>query len=72
VLPHGGTAAYDIAIAYVGLGETDKAFSWLDRSLDERIGPFNEVYADPVFDPLRADPRFAILLRRMRFPDPSR
>jgi TolB-like protein/DNA-binding winged helix-turn-helix (wHTH) protein/tetratricopeptide (TPR) repeat protein len=72
VLSHGNTAAYDIAIAYVGLGDTDKAFSWLNRSLDERIGPFNEVNADPLFDPLREDPRFATLLRRIRLPDAAR
>ena len=68
VLSHGTTAGYYIAIAYVGLGNPDKAFDWLDRSVKERIGPFNEVNADPIFDPLRADPRFADLLRRMRFP----
>jgi TolB-like protein/DNA-binding winged helix-turn-helix (wHTH) protein/Tfp pilus assembly protein PilF len=68
VLPHGSTAAYFIAIAYLGLGDTARAFAWLERSVEERIGPFNELNADPIFDPVRADPRFAALLRRMRLP----
>jgi hypothetical protein len=69
VLAEGDSAAYHIALAYVGLGRTDDAFIWLTRSVDTRLGSFNEVNADPLFDPLRADPRFAALLRRMRFPN---
>jgi tetratricopeptide (TPR) repeat protein len=68
VLSHGSTAAYFIAIAYVGLGEPDEAFKWLEKSLDQRVGPFNELNMDPIFDPLRSDPRFGELLRRMRLP----
>ncbi len=68
VLSRGDAAPYFIALAYVGLGENDTAFKWLDKTLDERAGPFNELNADPLFDPLRPDPRFASLLRRMRLP----
>lgn len=60
---------YYVAIAYSGLGETDEAFKWLDKALQERAGPFNELNADPMFDALRADPRFAALLRRMGLSD---
>jgi TolB-like protein/DNA-binding winged helix-turn-helix (wHTH) protein/Tfp pilus assembly protein PilF len=59
---------YFVALAYVGLGDNDQAFHWLDKALEERSGPFNEVNADPLFDPLRADPRFSGLLRRMGLP----
>ena len=59
---------YFVALAYVGLGDNDQAFRWLDKALQERSGPFNEVNADPLFDPLRTDPRFAALLRRMGLP----
>jgi thioredoxin-like negative regulator of GroEL len=69
VLPDGDQAAYDIALAYAGMGDTDEAFRWLARSLDTRMGSFNELNADPAFDALRADPRFAALLRRMNFPE---
>jgi TolB-like protein/DNA-binding winged helix-turn-helix (wHTH) protein len=62
---------YFVALAYVGLGDNDKAFHWLDKALEERSGPFNEVNADPLFDPLRTDPRFPALLRRMGLPPPG-
>jgi pentatricopeptide repeat protein len=71
VLARGDAPPYFIALAYVGLGENDKAFKWLDKALQERAGPFNELNADPMFGPLRADPRFAALLRRMGLPGSS-
>jgi eukaryotic-like serine/threonine-protein kinase len=54
-----------IAIIYVGLGDRDKAFEWLNRALDDRSGVFEFIKVDPLFDALRADPRFAQLLKRM-------
>jgi eukaryotic-like serine/threonine-protein kinase len=57
--------AWNVAVVYVGLGENDKAFEWLRRSFEERSIGSGFIKADPVFDPLRSDPRFADLLRRM-------
>ena len=55
-----------MAIVYTGLGEKDKAFQWLERSYEEHCsGPFDHVKVYPIFDPLRSDPRFQDLLRRM-------
>jgi TolB-like protein/DNA-binding winged helix-turn-helix (wHTH) protein/Tfp pilus assembly protein PilF len=65
----GDSGAYHTALAYLGLGQVDEAFTWLNRAVDTRMGAFNEVKADPLFDPLRADPRFATLVRRIGFPD---
>ena len=49
---------------YAGLGEKDKAFEWLEKGYEDRsIG--THIKVDPIFDPLRSDPRFADLLRRM-------
>jgi Tfp pilus assembly protein PilF len=59
---------YFVALAYAGLGDNDNAFHWLEKALQERSGPFNELNADPLFDPLRADPRFSALVRRMGLP----
>jgi tetratricopeptide (TPR) repeat protein len=52
-----------VADVHVGLGEKDKAFEWLEKGFEERSLMFTKV--DPMFDPLRSDPRFADLLRRM-------
>jgi TolB-like protein/DNA-binding winged helix-turn-helix (wHTH) protein/Tfp pilus assembly protein PilF len=60
--------AYYMALAHVGLGRTDEAFEWLERSLQERWGPFNELNVEPLFDPLREDPRFAAVVRRLGLP----
>jgi hypothetical protein len=56
-----------MAVIYVGLGEKDKAFEWLEKAYEERsiAAFFGFIKADPVYDPLRSDPRFADLLRRM-------
>ena len=56
----------ELARIYVGLGDKDKAFECLKRSYDDRsITAFVGFKVDPRFDPLRSDPRFADLLRRM-------
>jgi eukaryotic-like serine/threonine-protein kinase len=61
--------ARDWAIVYAGLGEKDKAFEWLEKAYAERSlgGPFLTlgIKVEPLYDPLRSDPRFADLLRRM-------
>jgi len=54
--------AGDMATVYLGLGEKGKVFDWLEKAYDERSLPF---ILDPIFDPLRSDPRFQDLLRRM-------
>jgi eukaryotic-like serine/threonine-protein kinase len=55
-----------IARIYLGLGDTDSALAWLDRAAAAR-DPFfaSESMAAPIFDPLRGDPRFAALVRRV-------
>jgi TolB-like protein/Tfp pilus assembly protein PilF len=54
---------------YAGLGEKDQAFEWLEKSYEDRsIANLAEIKVDPQFDPLRSDPRFQDLLRRMNLP----
>lgn len=53
---------------YIGLGEKDRAFEWLERAYEERSWFLGLLAADPLFDPLRSDPRYADLLRRMNLP----
>jgi hypothetical protein len=56
-----------MAQVYVGLGDKDKAFEWLEKGYERRsLGLAGvDLKVDPVWDPLRSDPRFADLLRRM-------
>ena len=55
-----------IAIVYVGLGEKDQAFAWLEKAYEDRSLLYVKV--DPMFDPLRPDPRFKDLLHRIGLP----
>ena len=55
-----------VAQVYAALGEKDKAFERLEKAYADRtIGVGSTPKTDPSFDPLRSDPRFASLLRRM-------
>jgi serine/threonine-protein kinase len=61
-------ASAAIASVYVALGDHDQAFSWLDKAVDGRDFIFAYTMRWPRWDPLRGDPRFASLLRRLRLP----
>jgi Tfp pilus assembly protein PilF len=50
---------------YAGLEEKDRAFEWLEKAYEDRsIVSVGFIKANPMFDPLRSDPRYADLLRR--------
>ncbi|MCA1604567.1 MAG: hypothetical protein LC775_03600, partial [Acidobacteria bacterium] len=57
-----------IAVIYVALGDKDKAFAWLDEADKVRDLNVVRVKHDPRFAPLRSDPRFADLVRRIGLP----
>jgi tetratricopeptide (TPR) repeat protein len=65
----GDPPALDLAIVYVGLGQSDAAFTWLDRAYEQLSYQLIYLKVDPRFDSLRADPRYAALVRRIGFPD---
>ena len=56
-----------IGILYIHLGDTNKAFTWLDRAADEGAPWLNSVRTDPVFRPLRSDARYEAFVRRSEF-----
>ncbi len=60
-------APYRMAQIYIALGDRDRAFEWLEKGYRERsLGEsFIDLKASPFWDPIRSDPRFADLLRRM-------
>ena len=61
---------YSLAVVHTGLGEIDEAFTWLERAYEQRDGWLaGHVKIDPRFDPLRQDPRFDNLLRRIGLSD---
>jgi TolB-like protein/Tfp pilus assembly protein PilF len=51
--------------AYLGLGDNQQAFYWLDRACNEQSNILQFLKSHPYFDPIRSDPRFADLLRRV-------
>jgi tetratricopeptide (TPR) repeat protein len=55
----------EIAPKYVFIGENDKALEELNRSLNERCGTLPMISTDPIYDPLRGDPRFKNLLGQL-------
>jgi tetratricopeptide (TPR) repeat protein len=57
---------YDFALIYMGLGDKNQAFTWLEKTYEERPDTLNYIKTDPIFDNLRSDPRFTDLLRRMK------
>jgi tetratricopeptide (TPR) repeat protein len=57
------------AMIYLGLEDKDQAFTWLEKAYEERSFRFlASVKVDPLWDPLRSDPRFADLLCRLSLP----
>jgi TolB-like protein/DNA-binding winged helix-turn-helix (wHTH) protein/Flp pilus assembly protein TadD len=58
-------SAASISSAYMGMGDKDQAFAWLNQAIAEHsVDPSLRV--NPFYDPLRGDPRFQELLRRVR------
>ncbi|HYH87173.1 MAG TPA: tetratricopeptide repeat protein [Pyrinomonadaceae bacterium] len=57
--------SYYFAVAHLGLGEHDDALEYLSRAADERSGFLAYLRVEPMFDPLRPDPRFKELEQRV-------
>jgi TolB-like protein/Flp pilus assembly protein TadD len=53
--------------AYLGFGDTEQAFVWMERAAEERSNIMQFLKVHPFFDSLRGDPRFAGYLRRANF-----
>jgi serine/threonine-protein kinase len=65
---HKYVSAIPIAWVYMGLGDKDRAFEWLEKAYEERAGRLVYLKVLRAFDPLRSDPRFEDLVRRLKFP----
>jgi TolB-like protein/Tfp pilus assembly protein PilF len=53
---------------YIGLGDKDQAFAWLEKAYQERSNFMAYLKVESIADPLRADPRLDDMLRRMGIP----
>src|SRR6185295_5459482 len=54
-----------IAMGYGALGEKDKAFEWLEKSLESHDEAILWIYKHPMFSSLRDDPRYKELLKKL-------
>jgi hypothetical protein len=63
------TGAYQIAEVYAWWGNKDQAFQWLERAYAQHDGGLTIVKVDPLLRGLRPDPRYTVLLRKMKFQD---
>jgi hypothetical protein len=66
-----GFTAYDVASDYAILEDRGESLLWLEKAYGERDWRLIEVAVEPRFDPLRSDPRFQDLLRRLNLPRTS-
>jgi TolB-like protein/Tfp pilus assembly protein PilF len=53
---------------YTGLGEKSTAMDWLDKAYNERNDRLVYLNVDPMADPLRSEPRFQSLMKRLHLP----
>ncbi len=57
--------AQERAIVYIGLGDNDSAFYWLEKSYEDRFAAIISLTTEPIFEGLRSDPRFTLLARKI-------
>ena len=62
----GYVSAVAFATLHLGLGDWDAALEWAERSYEERRGWLAYLRVNPLLDPLRGNPRFDALVRKMR------
>jgi serine/threonine protein kinase/Flp pilus assembly protein TadD len=54
-----------VARIYIGLGDKDQAFAWLEKAYEVRDSHLEFLGVEPTYDPIRSDPRYADLMRRI-------
>jgi eukaryotic-like serine/threonine-protein kinase len=57
--------AQERALIYIGLGDNDSAFNWLEKSYEDRFASIVSLTSDPFWDALKSDRRFAVLARKL-------
>lgn len=59
---------YCQALVYLGLRENSQAIDWLEKAYEGRSQWLDWLKVDPLFDPVRSEPRFQALYKKMNFP----
>jgi TolB-like protein/DNA-binding winged helix-turn-helix (wHTH) protein len=54
-----------LLLAYQGVGDSDKTLTYMEKAYAEHWNALTLLKVDPAYDPLRSDPRFQDLLRRV-------
>jgi len=62
---HRYVPAYFFAKIFIGLGETDNAFDYLNKALEERYGLLAYMNVEPELEALRQDARFSELAQKV-------
>ena len=58
-----------VATVYIGLGKTETAMDWMEKAFADRSNGLVFLKVEPELDPLRSNPRFITLQKRLNFPD---
>jgi TolB-like protein/DNA-binding winged helix-turn-helix (wHTH) protein/Flp pilus assembly protein TadD len=58
-------SAFDMAVVFAGIGDRDSTFQWLEKAYAERESQMAFIKITRRLDPVRSDPRFSDLLRKM-------
>jgi adenylate cyclase len=69
IAKHQVDSAYQVAQVYAARSEADLAFAWLERAYVQQDPTLSNMKVEPLFRPLRADPRWRAFLRKMGFDD---
>jgi len=64
-------SSYVVARSHLFAGDHGAALEWLERAFDDGDTPLSFLAVEPLADPLRSDPRFQQLLRRLNLPQAS-
>lgn len=62
----GNGSSYDYAVIHTGFGNLDKAFEYLEKCYEERLGSIIFIKISPIWIPLRKDPRFKQFLAKLK------
>jgi hypothetical protein len=65
----GDRAAYQYAQIYARWGHTSRALDWIERAYERRDGDLANLKVDYLLDPLREEPRFQAIERKLNFPN---